>query len=168
MTNHELNFRFSIIIPLEFHRGQVEACLHRWAYEQTYPRNQYEVIAAGCRSSFDEETLASFESNLDTNDRLLLYDQPHDIALNALAARDAREEILIFTESHCLPERNALTLTNQMLHTHPEWSGFSGSTSRVVHNRLSVAEADMYEADIRFGMEKHPWLKLLDQYFVVW
>jgi hypothetical protein len=42
----------------------------------------------------------------------------------------------------------------------------SCSSVRVCHNRLSVAEADMYDADIAYGMSVHPWRKILDQCFV--
>jgi hypothetical protein len=167
MTDNRYPLRFTVIIPLEFHRGQVETCLRRWAIEQSYPRDQYEIIAAGCRFSMDQQALSAIKAELGPHDRLLLYDEPHDIALNAHAAGVAKGEILVFTESHCLPEPNALYLANEILQSHPDWSGFSGSTMRATHNRLSVVEADMYEADIEYGMQQHPWRKLLDQIFVV-
>ena len=43
MAKIKSNLRFSVIIPLEFHRGQVEECLQRWVHQQTYPREQYEI-----------------------------------------------------------------------------------------------------------------------------
>jgi len=159
--------RFTVIIPLESHRGQAQACLRRWAREQTYPRDRYEILAAGCRDSLDQPARSLIQNELQPNGRLVLFDEAHDMALNAHAATEARGQVIIFTESHCLPEPNVLTIADQVLQAHPEWAGFSGSTTRILSNRLSVAEADMYEADIRYGMEQHPWLKLLDQCFVV-
>ena len=167
MTITESNLRFSVIIPLESHRGQVEACLHRWAYEQTYPRDQYEIVAVGCQRSLDEATITFFKSLLHENDRLLLFDEPHDMALCAYGAQQAKGEVLFFTESHCLPEPDILSIADKALNTHSNWSGFSCQSLRITHNRLSTVEADMYEANIRYGMQEHTWRKILDQCFVV-
>src|SRR5215831_6291300 len=167
MINTASRLRFTVIIPLEFHRGQVEECLRRWTREQAYARGHYEILAVACRHSLSQEALADLEAQLGPEDRLLLYDVPHDVALHAQAVGEAQGEVLIFTESHCLPAPNVLTLADEILQTHPEWAGFSGGTTRIAPNRLSVVEADMYETDIRHGMEQHPWLKLLDQCFVV-
>jgi hypothetical protein len=160
-------FRFSVIIPLEFHRGQVQACLRRWTREQTYAPDRFEIVAAGCRSSLDAGARSAVERELRAQDRLLLYDEPHDVALCARAAAEAKGDVLFFTESHCLPEADALDRADDTLRKRPEWSGFSGRSIPITHNRLSAAEAEMYDADIRFGMEEHPWRKILDQSFVV-
>jgi hypothetical protein len=159
--------RFSVIIPLEFHRGYVQACLRRWTREQTYAPERYEVVAAGCRGSMDAEARRAVERELRPQDRLLLYDDPHDVALCARAAVEAKGDVLFFTESHCLPEADALERAEDTLRDRPEWSGFSGRSIPITHNRLSVAEAEMYDADIRYGMEEHPWRKILDHFFVV-
>jgi hypothetical protein len=161
------SLRFSIIIPLEFHRGQVEACLKGWVFEQTYPREQYEIVAVGCPSSLDEKTISYFKNLLSERDRLILFDEPHDMALCAYAAEQAKGEILFFTESHCLPEPNILSVAEQALRTHSHWAGFSGQSIRITPNRLSIVEADMYEADIQYGMKEHSWRKILDQCFIV-
>jgi hypothetical protein len=159
--------RFSVIIPLEFHRGYVQACLRRWTREQTYAPERYEVVATGCRGSMDAEARRAVERELRPQDRLLLYDDPHDVALCARAAVEAKGDVLFFTESHCLPEADALERAEDTLRDRPEWSGFSGRSIPITHNRLSVAEAEMYDADIRYGMEEHPWRKILDHFFVV-
>ena len=167
MTHTVSPLRFTVIIPLEFHRSQMQECLRRWARAQAYARGRYEILAVACRYSLSQEVLAELKAELRPDDRLLLYDVPHDVALHAQAAGEAKGEVLLFTESHCLPEPNVLTLADEILQTHPEWAGFSGGTTRIAPNRLSVVEADMYENDIRHGMEQHPWRKLLDQCFVV-
>jgi hypothetical protein len=162
-----VTYRFSIVIPLEFHRGQIEACLQRWVRGQSFPRERYEVIAAGCRASLDSAALAVIRAELGANDRLLLYDEPHDVTLSALAALQAAGEALFFSESHVLPAPDVLSLAERRLQAHPEWAGFSCRSLRIAHNAQSAVEADMYEADIRYGMEVHPWRKILDQCFVV-
>jgi len=163
----DFQYRFSVIIPLEFHRGQIEECLKRWIHGQTYPSHQYEVLAVGCRFSLNEEMISYIENELRSQDKLLLYDEPHDIALCYHAAHEAKGEILLFTESHCLPDTNTLSLADEKLNSNPEWAGFSGNASRIITNRLSIVEADMYQGDIRFGLIDHPWRKVLDQIFVI-
>ena len=83
--------------------------------------------------------------------------QSHDIALCAVGASVARGKYLFFTESHCWPEADVLKLCLQAFREHADWAGMSCSSVRVCHNRLSVAEADMYDADIAYGMNVHPW-----------
>jgi hypothetical protein len=156
-----------VVIPLEFHRGQIEECLESWASGQSFARDRYEIVAAACRSSLDEATLSRLRGVLAESDRLLLLDEPHDMPLCAQAAAVARGEVLVFTESHCHPRHDLLAVADGALRAQPELAGFSGRSRRLTHNRLSVVEADLYEADIRYGMEEHPWRKILDQLFVV-
>jgi hypothetical protein len=160
-------YRFSVIIPLEFHRGQIEQCLRGWLKDQTYPADQFEVLAVACPSSLGEELNSIVKAELRPHDRLLLYDDPHDISLCAHAAFEAKGEILIFTESHCLPKPDVLMLAEEHLKQHPEWAGFSAQSLPITPNYLSTIEADMYQADIIYGMTVHPWRKILDQFFVV-
>lgn len=68
MAEKKSSFRFSIIIPLEFHRGQSEECLRRWVKEQDYLREQFEVVAVGCRFSLDLKTIAYFKTLLSEYD----------------------------------------------------------------------------------------------------
>ena len=159
--------RFSVIVPLEFHRGQTEECLRRWASDQTLPASDYEIVAAACRSSLDDVTASRLRALLGPRARLLLFDEPHDMPLCAQAAAAARGEVLVFTESHCHPRRDLLAVADAALRARPDCAGFSGRSLRITHNRLSVVEADLYEEDIRYGMEEHPWRKILDQLFVV-
>jgi len=65
-----------------------------------------------------------------------------------------------------LAEADVLTLCLQAFREHADWAGMSCSSVRVCHNRLSCGEADMYDADIAYGMTFMPWRKVLDQCFV--
>jgi hypothetical protein len=103
---------------------------------------------------------------LGPQDRLEYSTEHHDIDLCALGAAQARGQFLFFTESHCWPEPDVLEKCLHALTTHPEWAGFSCQSIPVTHNRLSRAEADMYQADIDYGLKVHPWRKVLDQCFV--
>lgn len=153
---------FSIIIPLEYHRGQWEQSWLGWT-SQTADKSLYEIILVvppDFRAREDLKALAGDKA------RLEFTDSEHDIGLCAFGATKARGSHLFFTESHCWPEPDVIELCIRAIETHPDWAGFSCHSVAICHNRLSVAEAAMYQADIEFGMKQHPWRKVLDQCFV--
>jgi len=151
----------SIIIPLEFHRGQWDRAWQGWQ-SQTLDRASFEIILVVPPDFPDRDKLAE----LGDLARLEYSNHSHDIGLCAAGAAKARGKFLFFTESHCWPEPDILELCLQAFHAHPDWTGFSCKSVRVVHNRLSEAEADMYEADTEYGMTVHPWRKILDVCFL--
>jgi hypothetical protein len=153
---------FSVIVPLEFHRGQLERCCMGWR-TQTMPKRQYEMILVVPPGFPNQEKLSAL---LGPGDRLEYSTERHDIGLCAIGAARARGQFLFFTESHCWPEADILEKCLQAFTTHPEWGAFSCGSKRITHNRLSEAEADMYEADIEYGMKIHPWRKVMDACFV--
>lgn len=157
---------FSVIVPLEFHRGQARTCLEGWARHQTYPRDRYEILLAAPHTH-PADDLDSLRAILTPHDRVLVLPDRHDMPLVAEAARQAKGDALFFTESHCWPEPDTLREASAVLGAHAEWAGFSGRSRRVTHNRLSVVEADLYEADIAYGMQHSTWRRILDQCFVV-
>jgi hypothetical protein len=153
---------FSIVIPLEFHRGQWERSWRGWK-SQTLDKTAYEIILVvppdfSRRGELGELAGAAV--------RLEFADCAHDIGLAAIGAARARGKYLFLTESHCWPEPDVLELCRQAFIDHSDWAAFSCKSVRISHNRLSEAEADMYQSDIDFGMKEHPWRKVLDQCFV--
>jgi hypothetical protein len=153
---------FSVIVPLEYHRGQWERCWLGWQ-SQTLPRPQYEMILVVPPDFPEQDKLPAL---LGPQDRLIHSDERHDVGLSAVGAARARGKYLFFTEAHCWPEADVLEKCIQAFEAHPEWAAFSCQSSRIAYNRISDAEADMYEADIEYGMQIHPWRKVLDQCFV--
>jgi hypothetical protein len=153
---------FSVIIPLEYHRGQWERCWQGWQ-TQTLPKTQYELILVVPPDFPEQEKLPAL---LGPRHRLEYSTEHHDIGLSAVGAERALGQFLFFTESHCWPEPDVLEKCQQAITAHPEWAAFSCRSIRVTHNRVSTAEADMYEGDIEYGMTTHPWRKVLDQCFV--
>jgi hypothetical protein len=153
---------FSVIIPLEYHRGQWERCWQGWQ-SQSLDRESFEIILVVPPGFPERDRLGELA---DPAPRLEYSQHSHDIALCADGAASARGKFLFFTEAHCWPEPDVLELCLQALHLNPGWAGFSCKSMRVCPNRLSEAEADMYEADTEFGMKVHPWRKILDVCFV--
>jgi hypothetical protein len=153
---------FSVIIPLDDHRGQWRQSWFGWK-SQTVDASLYEIILV---VPPDPMLRADIEALVGDGARLEYSESDHDIELSAFGATKARGNHLFFTESHCRPEPDVLELCLRAIEDHPDWSGFSCCSIPVCHNALSVAEAAMYQSDIEFGMKEHPWLKVLDQCFV--
>lgn len=153
---------FSIIIPLEYHRGQWEQSWLGWV-SQTADKSLYEIILVVPPDFTAREELKALAGD---ETRIEYTGLGHDIGLCAFGATKARGNYLFFTESHCRPEPDVIALCIRAIDAHPDWAGFSCRSVPICHNRLSVAEAAMYQADIEFGMTQHPWRKVLDQCFV--
>ncbi|MCP3403842.1 glycosyltransferase family 2 protein [Bradyrhizobium sp. CCGB20] len=153
---------FSVIIPLEFHRGQWELSWLGWT-SQTADASLYELILVVPPDFTAHDKLSALAGD---SARLEFTNSDHDIGLCAFGAAKARGKYLFFTESHCWPEPDVIDACIRAIDAHPDWAGFSCRSVPICHNRLSVAEAAMYQADIEFGMKQHPWRKVLDQCFV--
>lgn len=151
---------FSIIIPLEFHRGQWKRCWHAWN-AQTADKSIYEIILV-VPPDFQEPGLLNALSGC----RLEFSPGTRDMDLCAAGAARARGRYLLFTEAHCWPEPDVLERCLEAIDANPDWAGFSCLSIPTTHNRLSKAEAKMYMADIEYAMDVHPWRKILDQCFV--
>ncbi len=157
---------FSIIIPLEFHRGLAERCIKAWVKDQSYPRERFEILLA-VPETHDSTELRVLEGLLAAHDSIIRLPWHHDMPLMAQAARQAAGEVLVFTESHCLPEPDFLEQSAAVLAEHADWAGFSGRSIPLTHNLLSEIEAEMYDEHISRNMQHHPWLKVLDQCFII-
>jgi hypothetical protein len=160
------DIRFSILIPLEFDRGQALRCVEAWASGQEFPRERTQLVLA-VPPRWRERDLDPVRALLAPHDRLERLPGTHDVSLVTEAAALADGEVLLFTESHATPEPGTLRLVDEVLRERPEWAGFSFRSIPVTHNLLSEIEAGMYAADIGEGLERHPWRKVLDQCFAL-
>lgn len=159
-------FDASILIPVEFHRGQAVACIKGWAHEQDCTAKSYELIVSA-PDALDPETEREIRQALRPWDRFLKDSSRHDMSLVVAAARHSASDLLIFTESHCLPAANALSTLLEIAAHNQNWAGFSCPTIPVVHNLLSQVEAELYGSHIQRELESSGWLKVMDQCFVV-
>ena len=151
---------FSVIIPLEYHRGQWEACWRGWKAQTSDP-SLVEIILVVPPDFANNDLLRQLSPA-----RLEFSTATHDMGLCTVGAAKARGRYLIFTESHCRPEPDVIERCREAVNVHPDWAGFSCRSIPITHNRLSEAEAAMYESDIAFAMQVHPWRKILDHCFV--
>src|SRR5258705_3678866 len=147
----------SVIIPLEFHRGQWERSWQAWQ-SQTLDGGAFEIILVVPPDFPGRDKLSELTDRL----RLVHSHHSHDIALCSVGAATARGRFLFFTESHCWPEPVVLELCLQAFRSNAGWAAFSCKSIPITHNRLSEAEADMYDVDIEYGMKIHPSRQILD------
>src|SRR5438477_5868575 len=124
--------QFSIIIPLEFHRGQALECMEAWARGQSMARTRYQLLIAA-PENYPVEDEERVRRLLSPQDRLQRYPFRHDMALVAAAAKEAQSDVLLFTESHAQPEPATLERVAQVLAERPEWDGFSFRSVPVTH-----------------------------------
>lgn len=157
--------KWSIIIPLEFHRGVGTDCLAKWA-ELRQAGGRFELILAAPESMRGREA-ESFAKYIDETDQILFFPEDHDMDLVASGAKQARGDWLFFTESHVMPTDGLLQAMDREMADHPEWDGFSCRSIPIIHNLLSKIEAEMYSRHIRDNLQQHPWLKVLDQCFAI-
>lgn len=158
--------RVAIIIPLEYHRGRSLECIRGWAQDQDYPRDRYQLLI-GVPPDFDREQMAQIRGMLPSSDVMVSFEDHHDMGLVAKTANLANAELLLFSESHCVPEPDALSYLVGLSDAHPEWSALSAPTHALTHNLLSEIERDIYSDDIRSKLESHDWLRVLDQCFLI-
>lgn len=159
--NHGSSPLFSIIIPLEFHRGKFDHAWQAWQ-RQDIDSTLLEIILM-IPPGFEDHGILPTAN--DRRVRVQFSEARHDIALCAEGASIASGRYLFFTESHCWPRPDVLSRCLRAFEQNHDWAAFSCGTVRVVHNRLSIAEAKMYQDDIEDGMMLHPWKKVLDHGF---
>jgi len=158
--------KFSVIVPLDAHRGHAEKCVRAWAQGQTLARDLYEVIVVA-PPGLSSRHRSQLKDLLGASDRLILGSANHDITLASDGAREAVGDFLFFTEAHCWPESEVLEKTMAAFQEHPEWSALSGRLLPVTSNALSRVVADMYQSQMKSGVLDHQWRKVIDPCFAI-
>jgi hypothetical protein len=153
---------FSVIIPLGDPRDQWALCLERWQ-AQSLDKGDFEIVLVAPQDFPQRDKLAALAG---ASTHIHYAQNSHDIELIALGVAKARGRFLFFTEAHCWPEPDVLEICARAFRERADCAGFSCRYQRVCPNRLSEAEADMYDADTMYGMIVHPWRKISDVCFV--
>ncbi len=153
---------FSIILPLDNHRGQWKKALEAWQ-GQAFDQSAYEIVLVVPPDFPEPEALDALSG---ARCRLAFSVDRPDMRLCALGASRATGKYLVITESHVWPEPDVLALCRQAFDQHPDWAGFACRSIAEAHDRLSEAEAEMYSGDIHYGTQIHPWRRVVYQCFV--
>lgn len=106
--------RFSIVIPLEDHRGMAQRSVVSWTRHQSFPAGAYEVIVLGSAALTDR-----IRPMLRPPDRTIVSDGTNNIELYDIGARAAQGEFVVFTEPHCEAEPGCLAELHGYLERHP-------------------------------------------------
>ncbi|MEA5472260.1 hypothetical protein [Spirulina sp. 06S082] len=111
------DFKFSIVFTLLLHRGYAIKSTKGWT-RQDYPDDHYEVIVAanGKQPELEKEV----KELLRPCDRMIFADTDNHMELYDLAAKQAKNEMLVFTESHASGAPTCLQELNRYLKTHDE------------------------------------------------
>jgi hypothetical protein len=157
------SLRFSVLVPLEFHRGVARQCVRAWR-NQSLDAVLYEIILLA-PPGFPPAELAELARLLRPWDRLVHSAAHHDMGLVAEGAMLATGQFLVFTESHVVAGPEVLAQCDTLFGCH-DWAALSANSIPVTGNRLSRVEADMYAADIATSLREHPWGTVLDHCFV--
>lgn len=99
----------SIVLPAQRRRGELLESLACWA-SQDYPRDKLEFViaATGHEPHSDAQVEAFFAEPGAPRGGLAYIKTDNQIAQYAYAERYAHGEWLVFTEPHCLPQRDCL------------------------------------------------------------
>ena len=159
-------FHVAVVIPLEYHRGMALECIRGWACAQDFPGERYQILVAAA-ASHDQEELETLRALIRPWDEIAVFDHAHDMSLVEAIAKRADADLLLFSESHCVPQVDALSYLVGVAERHPDWAGLSAPTHGLTHNLLSKIECDIYSGDIRGKLSSHDWLRVLDQCFLI-
>jgi Glycosyl transferase family 2 len=95
----------SVILPLGDHRGLAERSASGWA-RQTLADDRYEIVAVA--DGHHPRLAARVRGLLRPHDQLIVIPRAREIELYQAGAQAAGGDVLLFTESHCLPEPEAV------------------------------------------------------------
>jgi hypothetical protein len=123
----------SVIVPLVHHMGQAVESVTRWTRQRGYPRECIEilVVSDGSEPALDQQ----LQAVLGPQDRVLRHASAWERERLDYGARQARGELLVFTEPHVLAEPDFLHEMVTFLKT----TGHTGACCRLVgryHNAI--------------------------------
>jgi predicted dehydrogenase len=150
--------RFSVLIPLEEHRGHLANCLDAWFKNQSVAASSFEVIVLSDGHDSEAEKLA--RGYLRQGDQLVMSPRENQSGLYDLGARQARGEFLLITESHCTPEAEFLEEMGRFLDHHPELAGACCRSIPVADNPIARMDAQLFEGGYRHFRQPENWQKV--------
>ncbi len=149
-------FTVSVVIPAYNAENDIGLCLDALT-QQNYPRDLYEIIV------FDDGSVDSTGAIVRNHSVRYFYQQNQGpAAARNSGAKEANGEILLFTDSDCIPDSNWIEAMVEPFHD-PETVAVKGAY--VNKNRHIVARFAQIEFEERYAMlEKEDSIDMVDTY----
>lgn len=151
-----ISTRISIVVPAYNAAGRLGACLQALS-DQTIPPHEYEVIVVDDGS---QDATGDVARAFDV--QVIRQDNAGPAAARNRGARNASGDILLFTDSDCVPQRDWIEKMIERLHD-PEVAGVKGvylTRQRGLAPRFAQAEyEDKYD-----NMKKVRYIDFIDTY----
>jgi hypothetical protein len=131
--------RFTILVPLPFHRGEALGSVPTWTHQQAFPRDDYEVVLLSDGS--DPRLVQQLARLLTPLDRIETYPGRHEFQMYTQAAAQARGDFLVITEGHCQAEPEFLVEMDRFLRANPTFRVACGKSLALTANRIARMDA---------------------------
>ena len=125
----------SVVVPVLNDRVRLGLCL-RALEKQSYPRDSFEVVVVDNGS--DRAVFDAARSDLHV--AVVAEPQPGSYAARNTGIREAKGEIIAFTDSDCIPHEDWLESGVAHLARMPQGTILAGKIERASHHRLTVTE----------------------------
>ncbi len=156
----------SAIVPLPEHLDLAIQCVESLVRDQTYPREQFEVLVMtnGSEPALEKR----IEALLGPEDRMIRHETTNLPLLYNLGARHARGRLLFFTESHCIVEPECLEELAAFLAAHDYDGASCQSISIPPRNGWGRMEERFHGRSLRTFSEDGDWRKTLRRGFAIY
>ncbi|MFV0445954.1 MAG: Gfo/Idh/MocA family oxidoreductase [Planctomycetaceae bacterium] len=131
---------YSVLIPLECDRNYLQLCLDGWLGQDGTADHEYELLWIDASSTPDNRRLV--QSRLRPQDRIICEAEANRARQYDAGARAARGRYLVFSESHCRPERELLRGLSDFFLLH-DVDGACLRSIAISHNVVSRADANL-------------------------
>ncbi|KTD45234.1 putative 4,5-dihydroxyphthalate dehydrogenase [Legionella quinlivanii] len=147
----------SVILPMETHRGIAEEAILSWTKKQRCDPGLYEVIIVFHKHQ--QELVEQITAKTGALPNVVCIDAANEIELCHYGATLARGDFLLFTESHCIAEPDAV---QQALHFFKveTYDGFYPRTEAICRNTLSQFELKLYNLGVSEFENPDCWAKV--------
>jgi len=147
----------SVIVALPDHRGLASECVESLTRQQTYSRDQYEVIVVS--DGTDPALDLRVKALLGEQDRMITHASTNLYLLYNVGVREARGRLLFFTESHCLAEPECLEELVTFFATH-DYDAASCRIVAIYRNVIARMQARLFDAGFRIWSRPGDWRKV--------
>jgi Glycosyl transferase family 2 len=154
----------SVVIPLPDHRGMAVKAVKAWCEAQQYPADQYELIVVSDGTNPALE--ATVRSHLRPLDSLITKTQANLPELTNFGAQNASSELLLITESHCIPDPACLAHITDYFSHHPVDVACCSSDG-INTNLLAQMEQKIFDLDFEKRSRLDAWNKITVRGFAI-